>query len=251
MSNAGASNGGGKTSAAGFQTTHWSVVLTAAQGDSPQAAQALAALCQTYWYPVYAFIRRWGHSPDDAKDLTQELFARLIAKDYLRVVDREKGRFRTFLLACTQHLLCNEWKREQAVKRGGGQVLVPLDDVTAENRYGAEPADLATAEKLFERRWALLVLDQAMEQLRQEQARAGKAEHFAALESFLSGAKDANASYAEVAAQLGMTEAAARQAAVRLRRRFGEVLRAEVAKTVANPAEVQQELGHMLVILSG
>ncbi len=233
-----------------FQTTHWSLVLAASQADSPQAQAALSQLCRLYWYPVYAFLRRRGHKPDAAKDLTQELFYRLIEKRSLEVVDREKGRFRSFLLACVQNLLAKQWEKEHTLKRGGQYSFVPLDEVWAETRYSAEPADPMSPEKLFERRWALTLLDQAMEQLQREYANAGKNAQFEALQVFLSGAKESPASYAEIGAQLNLGENAARQAAYRMRGRFGELLRMQVAQTVAGPAELEAELTHLRTVLS-
>ena len=235
----------------GFQTTHWSLVLAASQPDSPQAQAALSQLCHAYWYPVYAFLRRRGHKPDEAKDLTQELFYRLIERRSLEVADREKGRFRSFLLACVQNLLAKQREKEHTLKRGGQYSFVPLDEVWAESRYSAEPVDLMSPEKLFERRWALTLLDQAMEQLKREYTNAGKSAQFEALQVFLSGAKDSPNSYAEVGAQLNVGENAARQAAYRMRGRFGELLRMQVAQTVASPAELDAELGHVRKVLSG
>ena len=226
-------------------------MLAASQPDSPQAQAALSQLCHVYWYPVYAFLRRRGHNADEAKDLTQELFCHLIEKRSLEVADREKGRFRSFLLACVQNLLAKQWQKEHTLKRGGQYSFVPLDEVWAETRYGAEPVDSMSPEKLFERRWALTLLDQVMEQLQREYAGAGKSAQFEALQVFLSGAKDAPASYAEVGAQINVGENAARQAAYRMRSRFGELLRMQVAQTVASPAELEAELSHLRKVLSG
>jgi RNA polymerase sigma factor (sigma-70 family) len=239
------------TGPADFRSTHWSVVLAANQPDSPESRKALARLCETYWYPVYIFIRRRGHDPDDAKDLTQELFARLIEKQFLEAVDQEKGRFRSFLLTCVKRLLNKEWKKAQTLKRGGEYTFVPLDDAVAEARYGAEPADGMSPEKLFERRWALTLLEQTLEQLKAEHARAGKTVQFDALEVFLSGSKEPANSYGEIGAQIGMTEGAARQAAFRMRGRFGELLRARLSAEVASPAELEAEMMHLRAVLSG
>jgi RNA polymerase sigma factor (sigma-70 family) len=233
-----------------FQSTHWSLVLTASQADSPQAQEALGKLCCLYWYPVYAFIRRQGYDPDQAKDLTQELFARIIEKRYLAAADREKGRFRSFLLTCAQHLLSNERKREHALKRGGEYSFVPLDDLVTESRYQAEPADGMSPEKLYERRWALALLDQALDQLQCEYVKAGKGAQFDVLQVFLSGAKEAPGSYADVCAQLKLSENAVRQAAYRMRCRFRELLQTVVAQTVASPAELESELSHLRTVLS-
>ena len=157
-----------------FVTTHWSVVLSARRKDSPQSAAALETLCRTYWYPLYAYVRRQGHSPPDAQDLTQEFFARLLQKDYLKAAAQEKGRFRTFLIVALKRFLANEWDRARAQKRGGGQALLSLDTELAEQRYRIEPVEGSTAEKVFERRWALTLLDRTMTRLREEFGAAGK-----------------------------------------------------------------------------
>jgi RNA polymerase sigma-70 factor (ECF subfamily) len=234
-----------------FQSTHWSLVLAANQDDSPQAHEALSRLCRAYWYPLYAFIRRRGHDVEPAKDLTQEFFSRLLAKQYLRVADRERGRFRTFLLTCVEHFLSNEHKKEQALKRGGDFTFIPLEDDSAEARYRAEPADEMSPDKLLDRRWALTVLDLSLQQLKQEYAEAGKAAQFDALHGNLSGADEAPRSFAEIGAQLGLSEDAARQAAHRMRTRFGDLLRQCVAQTVASPQDLEAEMKHLRAVLSG
>jgi RNA polymerase sigma factor (sigma-70 family) len=234
-----------------FRSTHWSLVLAATQPDSTEARAALARLCEAYWYPLYAYIRRRGHDPEQAKDLTQELFARLIEKQYLQAADRQRGRFRTFLLACAQHFLSNEAKKEKTLKRGGAYQIIALEDAMAEDRYGAEPVDEMSPERLFERRWALTMLDQTMEELKQEFAQAGKAAHFDILQVFLSGSKEAPASYAEIGVQLDLSEGAARQASFRMRARYGELLRQRVAQTVASPRELEDEMKHLMAALSG
>src|SRR6185436_16358124 len=167
---------GDSTSAGGgaFQMTRWSMVLAASQPDSTESRAALASLCEAYWYPVYAFLRRRGYDRDRSRDLTQELFAQLIEKRSFEVADKERARFRSFLLACLRHLLSHEYKKEHAVKRGGNYTFIPLDEVLAENRYGAEPADEMSPEKLFERRWALTLLDQVMADLREEYVDSGR-----------------------------------------------------------------------------
>jgi RNA polymerase sigma factor (sigma-70 family) len=247
MANSYSTSGGGVD----FRTTHWSLVLTACQSDSPQAQEALAKLCQVYWYPVYAFLRRRGHDPDQAKDLTQELFAQLIEKRGFEVADRERGRFRSFLLACLQHVLSHERKKEQALKRGRDYAFISLDEVVAENLYGTEPADVMSPEKMFERRWALTLLDQTVAQLRDEYAQAGKGAQFDALEVFLSGAKNGCTSYAQAGAELHLSDAALRKAVERMRCRFGDLLRMQVAETVANPVELEAELAHLREVLTG
>ncbi len=237
--------------AGGFQMTNWSMVLAANQADTPAAHEALSRLCETYWYPVYAFIRRRGHEVEPAKDLTQEFFGRLIAKQYLRIADRERGRFRTFLLACVDHFLANEWKKERTLKRGGNYTLLPLDDFPVEEWYQAEPADELSPDKLLDRRWALTLLQGAMERLRAEYVGSGKGALFDALQGCLSGAKEAPATFADLGAHLGLSEGACRQAAFRMRVRYGELLREGVAQTVANPSELEAELRHLRTSLNG
>src|ERR1035437_8464667 len=168
-----------------FVTTHWSVVLSARQKDSPETAAALETLCRTYWYPLYAYVRRQGHSPHDAQDLTQEFFARLLQKDYLKAAAREKGRFRTFLIVALKRFLANEWDRVRAQKRGGGQPLLSLDAEVAEGRYRIEPVEGATADKVYERRWALTLLDHTITRLREEFTGGGKAAEFERLKACL------------------------------------------------------------------
>lgn len=233
-----------------FRHTQWSVVLTAGQTDSPEAREALAELCQAYWHPVYAFIRRRGHEVEPAKDLTQEFFSRLIEKQYVRSADRERGRFRTFLLVCVEHFLSHERNKERARKRGGDYIFVALDDALAEERYGAEPLDEMSPDKLFDQRWAMTLLERSLQELKQEYAQAGKAAQFDALEVFLSGAKEAPCSYAELGSRLDLTEGAARQAAFRMRSRFGELLRTALAQTVAGPQELEMEMNHLRAALS-
>jgi RNA polymerase sigma factor (sigma-70 family) len=225
-----------------FQPTRWSLVTAASQPDSTEARAALASLCEAYWYPVYAFLRRRGYDRDRSKDLTQELFAQLIEKRSFEVADKERGRFRSFLLACLRHLLSHEYKKEHAVKRGGDYTFIPLDEVLAEKRYGAEPADEMSPEKLFERRWALTLLEQTMEELKREYVDSGRTLQFEALHPLITGVSDSSVTYAEVAAQLKLNENATRQAVFRMRTRFGDLLRARVALTVASPQDMEAEL---------
>jgi RNA polymerase sigma-70 factor (ECF subfamily) len=220
------------------------VVLTAGHGSSPQAGRALEELCRAYWYPLYAYVRRRGHSPHEAEDLTQEFFARLLAKNYLAAVDREKGKFRSFLLASLKHFLANEWDRARAAKRGGGQPHLSLDIQTAETRYRSEPADDLTAEKLLDRQWALALLDQVLSRLQAEFVADGKKKQFDELKVWLTEGKGAT-SYAEAAAKLGTTEGAVKVAVHRLRRRYRELLREEISHTVATPAEIEEEIRHL------
>ena len=229
--------------AAGFHTTHWTVVLAARRGDDTSARGALASLCATYWYPLYAFIRRRGYESHAAEDLTQEFFTRLLAKAWLAGVDPQRGKFRAFLLATLKHFLANEQDREHAQRRGGGQTLLPLDSGDAETRYRLEPADSATPEKAFERQWALAVLEQVLARLQAEAAADGKAALFAALQPFLVG--DRGRTYAAAAQALGLTEGALKVAVHRLRRRYRELLREEIAHTVADPAEIEDEIRYL------
>jgi RNA polymerase sigma-70 factor (ECF subfamily) len=233
-----------------FATTQWSLVLLARDRASPQADEALAALCRAYWYPLYAFIRRQVRTAEQAEDLTQEFFARLLEKDYLRTVDRTRGRFRAFLLACCKHFLANERDRARARKRGGGRSILSLDFQSAADRYRREPADTLTPEKLFERRWALTLLDQALEQLGQAFSQAGKGELFGHLKVTLVGAVG-KPSHAEAAEALGMTEAAVKKAAQRLRERYRVILRELIAATVDGPGEVDDEIQTLFAVLSG
>lgn len=227
-----------------FATTHWSVVLAARDPAAPQAAQALEDLCGIYWYPLYAFVRRRGFSADEAQDLTQEFFLRLLEKDYLRVVDRSKGRFRSFLRAAMEHFLSNELDRARAQKRGGDRRRLSLDFRDAEGKYQIEPADGQTPEALFERRWALTLLDAVLQRLQDEHTAAGKGELFACLKDYLVDSPEA-APYAEVATEVRLSEAAVKMAVHRLRKRYRQLLHEEIAQTVADPAEVEEEIQHL------
>jgi RNA polymerase sigma-70 factor (ECF subfamily) len=222
-----------------FATTHWSLVL-AAGGESPAAREALAELCRLYWYPLYAYIRRHGHDADEAQDLTQEFFALLLARDDLAGLDPARGRFRAFLLGACRHFLANQRDRAQALKRGGGRRPLSLDLTGADGRYAAEPSHEQPPERLFERRWALTLLDQVMQRLRRYYEAAGQSALFERLKGTLTG--DAEGSYAETAAALDMTEGAVKVAAHRMRQRYRDLLREEIARTVADPAEVDDEV---------
>jgi RNA polymerase sigma-70 factor (ECF subfamily) len=233
-----------------FVTTRWTIVLTAGRTDTTQAQVALEKLCQTYWYPLYAYVRRQGHSPEDAQDLTQEFFARFIKKHYLGDVDRSKGKFRSFLLASLKHFLANEWDKSRAQKRGGSHTFIALDAQTAESRYHLEPVDAMTADKIYERRWALTLLDEVLKRLRQEYAAEGKGKLFDRLKETLTGERS-TIPYVQIGTQLGMTEGAVKVAVHRLRQHYRETLRAEIAETVASPVEVEEELRHLFAVLSG
>jgi RNA polymerase sigma-70 factor (ECF subfamily) len=231
-----------------FVTTHWSVVLAARQQDSPASTQALAKLCSVYWYPLYAYVRRRGHQEQDAQDLTQEFFARLFQRNFLQRVSPDKGRFRSFLLASLKNFLANQWDRMQTQKRGGGGTFVPLDWQIAENRYALEPIDKATPEALYERRWALTLMEQVMTSLRQEYAQNEKSGLFDQLKGFLSG-EDRSMTYVELAAQHGVSESAVKMAVLRLRQRYGQLLRQEIAHTVSTPEEVEEEIRHLIAVV--
>jgi RNA polymerase sigma-70 factor (ECF subfamily) len=210
----------------------------------------LEKLCRAYWPPIYAFVRRQGHGPHDAQDLTQEFFARLLEKNYLADVNRAKGRFRSFLLASLKHFLANEWDKARAQKRGGGKILIPIDAATADTSCGFEPADDSTPEKIFERRWALTLLEQVLRRLREEHVRDGKEKLFDQLKPTLTEASR-EVRYAEIAECIGASEGAVKVAVHRLRKRYREVLRAEIAATVASPGEVEDELRNLFAALAG
>ena len=233
-----------------FVTTHWSAVVSAGRNDTTRARDALARLCQTYWFPLYAYIRRRGYSPEDAPDLTQEFFARLLKRNWVGHADQAKGRFRSFLLSALNHFLADEWDKARAQKRGGGVPLVPLQFDTAETRYGVEPADNVTPERSFERRWALTLLEEVLKRLQAEYEAEGKAALFAALNPCLVGERTSQP-YVELAAKLGMNEGAVKSAVHRLRQRYRQLLRDEIAQTVADPAEVDEELRHLFAVLAG
>jgi RNA polymerase sigma-70 factor (ECF subfamily) len=230
-----------------FVTTHWSVVLTAGRNDTDRARNALAKLCQTYWFPIYAFVRRKGFSPHDAQDLTQEFFARLLEHNWLAVADPARGRFRSFLLGMLTHFLANEWRRNHAQKRGGGALFVPLD--TAETRYGNLPAVNVTPEQHFERRWAVTLLGVVLQRLGAEFERENKPEMFALLKPCLVGDRDSQP-YAVLARKLGTSEGAVKVTVHRLRKRYRQLLRDEVAQTVATPDEVEAEVQHLIAVLA-
>ncbi len=233
-----------------FNTTHWSVVMLAGQSQHPEAATALEKLCRSYWPPLYAYVRRAGHPPEDAKDLTQEFFARLLAKKHLQLADPERGRFRSFLLKSLQHFLINEWDRSQAQKRGGGQKVFSLDEAAAEQSYVQQAADQLSPEGLFDKRWAVTLLERSMEHLGADYAAAGKRELFDRLKSLLLTECTAE-SYRERAEPLGMSESAVKVAVHRLRQRFRETVRAEIAQTVATPSDVDEELRCLMAAMSG
>jgi RNA polymerase sigma-70 factor (ECF subfamily) len=231
-----------------FNETHWTMVLAAGQKDS-RAKAALEELCRIYWYPLYSFVRRQGHGKNDAEDLTQEFFARLLARDDLATVDREKGKFRSFLLASMKHFLANEWDRTQAQKRGGGKRILSINLEDSELKYAMEPTHVITPDKLYDRRWAMTVLEQVMAKLRNEMRAEGKTDQFEQMKEFLAGNKG-DVRYAEVAENLGLSEAAVKTAVHRLRKRYRHLLIAEIADTVETQQDVEQELRHLLAALA-
>jgi RNA polymerase sigma-70 factor (ECF subfamily) len=233
-----------------FTTTHWSVVLRAGESGSPLATEALEKLCRTYWLPLYSYIRRQGHSSHDAQDLTQEFFARLLARNYLASVQREEGKFRSFLLASLNHFLADQRDRATAAKRGGGQPLISLNEEDAERLYLADAATNASPDKVFEKRWATTLLGEAFSKLRAEFLADGKAERFEQLKPFLEQGTDAG-QYGALATAWGIAPNAVAATVYRLRQRYRELVRAEIAHTVANPEEIKEEMRHLFAALTG
>lgn len=236
-------------SAANFRTTKWSVVLAAQNGAEPNA-EALEDLCRAYWAPVYAFLRRKGCDSHRAEDLTQGFFEKLLAKNYLSSVDRDKGKFRTFLLTAVSSFAANEWDRSQRQKRGGGVTFVSLQPGEAEDRCPVEPSTDLSPDRLFDRRWAETVLEHVMKRLAQEYASAGYRERFEVLKVFLVDARGA-LSFADAAQQVGLSEPAVKSFVHRLRQRYREILREEISHTVDSPGQVDEEIRHMLAALAG
>lgn len=231
-----------------FVTTHWSVVLSARDKTSPCSAEALERLCRAYWYPLYAQVRRLGNSPQDAEDLTQGFFARMLEKNYLEGADRDRGRFRTFLLMALKRFLATEWDRVRAQKRGGGRPTLPLNTQVAEQLYQADTTELP-ADRLYEKQWAMAVVQQSLARLRQEFDQAGKGGEFERLKRFLTVGQG-EVPYADAAGELGQSEGTLRVAVHRLRKRFREVFREEVANTVARAEDVDEEFRHLRAVLS-
>jgi RNA polymerase sigma-70 factor (ECF subfamily) len=232
-----------------FATTSWTKVLAARTNASTESRHALEVLCRTYWYPLYAFVRRLGHDPDAARDLTQSYFAELLEKGYLEDYDPSRGRFRVFLKASLKNFLSKEREKDRTWKRGGRTEVLSLDTPDVESRYRHEPVDKLTPEEIFERRWALTVLEQALGQLRREQQEGGRGREFARLEGFLTGL-ETKTPYREVAAELGTSESVVKTTVHRLRERFGEVLRTEISDTVSSPDQVDDEVKHLLGVIA-
>jgi RNA polymerase sigma factor (sigma-70 family) len=232
-----------------FQTTHWSVVLEAGRQGSASAALALEHLCGRYWHPIYSYIRHRGSTPHEAEDLTQSFFLHLLERETLSRVDRSKGKFRSFLLGSLKYFLNNEWQKQHTEKRGGKFHFVSLDNSQAEELYSHEPVDLLTPDKLFARRWAAILIERALARLKDEYAKDGRLNLFNALEHRFSD-ETVSASNSELATELGMNENAVRVALHRMRQRFRQFLRSEIAYTVSGPAEVDEEIRHLFSALS-
>jgi RNA polymerase sigma-70 factor (ECF subfamily) len=230
-----------------FATTHWSVVLAAGRGTGPASREALATLCGTYWYPIYAYGRRRGLDADQAADLTQGFFTRLLEKKTMRGADPARGKFRSYMLGAYKHFLSHEWARAHAKKRGGGRRFVPIDPVEAETRYGLEPAHDLTPEKLYDRQWALAVLETALADLGHQCAGEGKRRHFDRFKEFLSGGS--GPAYREAGAELGLSEGAVRVVVHRLRRRYRQILREHIQRTVDSPEQVDEEIDHLFTAI--
>jgi RNA polymerase sigma factor (sigma-70 family) len=229
-----------------FATTHWSIVVSAGGIRSPEANRSLAILCENYWFPLYAFVRRAGHSAEDAEDLTQEFFARLLGQRFLTKVDPQIGKFRSFLLAALKHFMADQWDRTHAQKRGGGQTAISFDGLDAETRYRLEPATDLTPEKMFEKQWALSLLEQVLSRLHAELVAEGRSALFEALKDTLTGVR--STTYAAIGAELGMAEGAVKVAAHRMRHRYRALLREEIAQTVTGSDEIRDEIRPGLVV---
>jgi RNA polymerase sigma factor (sigma-70 family) len=236
--------------AARFHTTHWSVVLAAHADDPARARDALEQLCTVYWYPLYAFLRRRGHQPPDAEDLVQGFIEHLLERQFFQAADRDKGRFRSYLIASLNHFLADAAARAARLKRGAGKPLLSLDALAAERRYALEPADPSDPEQLFERRWALTLLDTVLQRLEKEAAESGRANLFLQIKGVLLGERSA-VPYAELGPPLGLSEASLAMTVLRLRRRFRELVREEIAHTVSSPVEIEEEMRHLFRVLGG
>jgi RNA polymerase sigma factor (sigma-70 family) len=233
-----------------FNTTHWSVVVTATCGNDDRARAALTRLCQTYWYPLYAYVRRRGHTAHDAQDLTQAFFAQILERQSLVRASPELGKFRTFILTALNRFLVSEWRQANAQKRGGGRDLLSLDWAAAEERFDLEPSSNASPDKLFEKQWALTVLDDVLKRLEEEYKTAGRTELFRELKQTLMGRRETQP-YTELAAKLGLSESAIKVNVHRLRKRYRELIRLELAATVEDPHDVEAELHYLFRVLAG
>lgn len=231
-----------------FATTRWSVVISAGRTSSPDSKRALESLCQTYWYPLYAYVRRRIPDVHDAQDLTQAFFAELLGKNYVGSATPERGRFRAFLLTAFKHFLSKEWEKARAEKRGGGRAPISLDFESADSGLHIEPASELTPDQIYDRQWAIALLAQIMTRLEGEFQQAGKAARFEELKGFMIG-EHPGRTYAQAAARLGMTEAAAKKAASRMRRRYRELLREEITQTVSGPDQVEDEIRNLFAAL--
>jgi RNA polymerase sigma factor (sigma-70 family) len=233
--------------AVAFTTTHWSVVLEA-QGDSPAAQEALEKLCRTYWRPIFAFVRRQGVSPEEAEDLTQGFFALLLERRDLSAVRKEKGRLRSYLLASLKHFLTDKWRRAKATKRGKGQWLIPLEELRDSHRIDVDRSDRLSPDQIYERRWALTVLEQVLARLREEYRSAGNVRFFDQMKKMLMD-EPGRPSQAEIGGEFEMTENAVKQAYHRFRQRYQLLLREEIANTVAMPSDIEDELRHLIAVV--
>jgi RNA polymerase sigma-70 factor (ECF subfamily) len=232
-----------------FATTSWTQVLAAREAPSTESRQALEGLCQAYWYPLYAFVRRQGNGPEESRDLTQGYFAQLLEKGYLEDFDPSLGRFRVFLKASVKNFLSKERDKAHAWKRGGHARIVSLDADEVEGRYRYEPVERLTPEEIFERRWALTLLERVLGKLRQEFDEADRGQEFEKLKGYLTG-EESKVLYRDVAEELGSSEAAVRTSVHRLRQRFGKLLRQEIAETVSSPNEIDDEMRHLLQVIA-
>jgi RNA polymerase sigma-70 factor (ECF subfamily) len=240
----------GQRRAARFSTTHWSVVLAAGADNPARARAALEELCTVYWYPLYAFLRRRGHQPADAEDLVQGFIEHLLERRFFQAADPDKGRFRSYLLASLNHFVADAAARARCLKRGAGRPLLSLDAVAAERRYALEPADPSNPEQLFERRWALTLLDTVLQRLETEAAESGRTNLFHQIKGVLLGDRS-GVPCVELSRRLGMSEAALTMTVRRLRRRYRELVREEIAHTVSRPVEIDEEMRHLFQVLSG
>lgn len=233
-----------------FATTHWSVVLTAGDARAPAASQALAQLCEGYWYPIYAYVRRRVSGVHEAQDLTQAFFEQLLERRAFEAADPERGRFRAFLLTACKRILINEWHKDRAVKRGGGRRPLSFDFDSGESKLGLVAADTLTPDELYDQKWAITLLERVMDQLRAEYAAKDRLAYFETLKNYLAGSPQ-DASFATAAQALGISDTTAKVAAHRMRKRYRELLRGEIAQTVERPEEIDEEIRDLFNVLGG